>query len=144
MVIFFLRWWSHRCSFVWVSMSGRDAAHARLCNELSGGWWAHQIASMTVGLGCLLCIPGIWVLAYGHLCFWKWHSWHFMFQLDIGSSPHRDALWADAFFFFFFFFFFSFVVFLGPGLLHMEAPSLGVQLELQLLAYTTATATLDP
>ena len=34
--------------------------------------------------------------------------------------------------------------FLGPYLQHMEIPSLGVKLELQLLAYTTATATLDP
>ena len=35
-------------------------------------------------------------------------------------------------------------VFLGtlPG--HMEVPRLGVELELQLLAYTTATATQDP
>ena len=38
-----------------------------------------------------------------------------------------------------FFFFF----FLGPHLGHMEVPRLVVQLELQLLAYTTATATLD-
>ena len=31
--------------------------------------------------------------------------------------------------------------FLGPHLRHMEVPRLGVKLELQLLAYTTATAT---
>ena len=36
--------------------------------------------------------------------------------------------------------FFSFV-FLGPHLQHMEVPRLGVELELQLLAYTTATGT---
>ena len=35
-------------------------------------------------------------------------------------------------------------VFLGPHLRHMEVSRLGVELELQLLAYTTATATLDP
>ena len=34
--------------------------------------------------------------------------------------------------------------FLGPHLRHMEVPRLGVQLELQLPAYTTATATLVP
>ena len=34
-------------------------------------------------------------------------------------------------------------VFLGPHLLHMEVPRLGVKLELQLLTYTTATATRD-
>ena len=34
-------------------------------------------------------------------------------------------------------------VFLGPHLWHMEVPRLGVELELQLPAYTTATATPD-
>ena len=33
--------------------------------------------------------------------------------------------------------------FLGPHLWHMEVPRLGVESELQLLAYTTATATGD-
>ena len=37
-----------------------------------------------------------------------------------------------------------FLFFLGPHLWHMEVPGLGVPLELQLQAYTTATATLDP
>ena len=36
-----------------------------------------------------------------------------------------------------------FLCFLGPHLWHMEVPSLGVQLEPQLPAYTTATATSD-
>ena len=44
---------------------------------------------------------------------------------------------------FLFFFFFSFC-FLGPNPWHMEAPKLGVELELQLLACTIATATWDP
>ena len=44
-----------------------------------------------------------------------------------------------AVFVFLFFFFF-----LGPHLRHMEVPRLEVQLELQLPAYTTATATQDP
>ena len=34
--------------------------------------------------------------------------------------------------------------FLGPRLWHMEVPRLGVELELQLLAYTTATAMPEP
>ena len=34
--------------------------------------------------------------------------------------------------------------FLGPHLWHMEVPWLGVELELQLLAYMTATAMPDP
>ena len=39
--------------------------------------------------------------------------------------------------------FISFFLF-GPHLQHMEVPRLGVELELQLPNYTTATATLDP
>ena len=35
-------------------------------------------------------------------------------------------------------------VFLGLHLWHMEVPGLGVESELYLLAYTTATATRDP
>ena len=41
-------------------------------------------------------------------------------------------------------FLYFFFCFLGLHLWHMEVPRLGVHLELQLLAYTTATATLDP
>ena len=37
-----------------------------------------------------------------------------------------------------------FFVFLGLHLRHMEVPGLGIESELQLLAYTTATATPDP
>ena len=43
-----------------------------------------------------------------------------------------------------FFLSFFFPWFLGLHLQHVEAPRLGVQSELQLPAYTTATATLDP
>ena len=39
------------------------------------------------------------------------------------------------------FFFFFFTFFLGLHLQHMKVPRLGVKLELQVLAYTTATAT---
>ena len=38
---------------------------------------------------------------------------------------------------------FFFFLFLGPHLQHMEAPRLGVESELQLLAYATATAMPD-
>jgi len=38
---------------------------------------------------------------------------------------------------------FSIFAFLGPNLWHMEVPGLGVESELQLPAYTTATATQD-
>ena len=40
--------------------------------------------------------------------------------------------------------FFFLFVFLGPNPWHMKVPRLGVQLELKLLAYTTATAMPDP
>ena len=49
-----------------------------------------------------------------------------------------SAIEPYSFFFSFFFFFAS-----GPHLQHMEVPWLGVKLQLQLLAYTTATATQD-
>ena len=39
---------------------------------------------------------------------------------------------------------FCFVCFLGPHLQHMEVPRLWVELELQLLAYATATIPPDP
>ena len=39
--------------------------------------------------------------------------------------------------------FFVLIFFLGPPLQHMEVPRLGVKSELQLLAYTTATAMWD-
>ena len=42
-----------------------------------------------------------------------------------------------------FYIFFFFLVFLGPCLRHTEVPRLGVKLELQLPAYTTATAMSD-
>ena len=45
---------------------------------------------------------------------------------------------------FLFYFLFNFFVILGPQPWHMEIPKLGVQAELQLPAYTTATATTYP
>ena len=47
-------------------------------------------------------------------------------------------------FFFLFSLFVCLFVFLGPHPRHMEVPRLGVKLELQLLAYTTATTMPDP
>ena len=46
--------------------------------------------------------------------------------------------------FFLFFFPFLFLVFLGQHLRHVEVPRLGVELELQPLAYAVTTATWDP
>ena len=53
----------------------------------------------------------------------KWRSYNFV------------LLFQECFVFFFF---------SGPHPCHMEVPGLGVELGLQLLAYATATATLDP
>ena len=43
-----------------------------------------------------------------------------------------------------FYFILFYFVFLGSHLQHLEVPRLGVKSELELLTYTTATATLDP
>ena len=51
--------------------------------------------------------------------------------------PSAKILCKREILFFFFFFF------LGPHLWHMEVPKLGVKLELQLLAYATATEMQD-
>ena len=47
-------------------------------------------------------------------------------------------------FFFVFFFVCLFLLILGLYLWHMEGPRLGVELEIQLVAYTTATTMPDP
>ena len=54
------------------------------------------------------------------------------------------AIKEEWFSFFFFFLFLLFFCFLGPHPQPMEVPRLGVESELQLLAYTTATAMQDP
>ena len=51
---------------------------------------------------------------------------------------HFSGLWTSFLFLFFSFFF------LGPHPQHTEVPRLGVESDLQLLAYATATATPDP
>ena len=55
-----------------------------------------------------------------------------------GNSGFDFLSFLPSFFFFFFF------CFLGSHLWHMEVPGLGVESELQLPAYTTATAMQDP
>ena len=60
--------------------------------------------------------------------------------MNPGGGARSSSSWGNVDFFFFFFCLF---VFLGPHPRHMEAPRLGVQSELQLLAYTRATATWD-
>ena len=62
------------------------------------------------------------------------------YELDLGETAVSDGLERVFFFSFFSFLFY----FLGLTLQHVEVPRLGVELELQLLAYTTATAMWDP
>ena len=69
------------------------------------------------------------------------HLWPGNLRILWAWPPKKKKLVFHFFFFFpVFFFFFSFLVFLGPHLWHMGVPRLGVKSELQLLAYTTATA----
>ena len=73
----------------------------------------------------------------------------FFSVLDPGAiNPHLKSLaLCESFLFFvfcFLFFFFVFLPFLGLLPWHMEVPRPGVQLELQLPAIATATATQDP
>ena len=66
-------------------------------------------------------------------------TYFFIYLLHIQSSYPRDLttiIHPSVDFFFF--------VFLGSNLWHMEVPRLGVELELWLSAYATATATPDP
>ena len=57
-------------------------------------------------------------------------------------SHNEDSLIFN--FYLDYFFYFLFFCFLGLHPWHMKVPKLGVKLELQLLAYITATATRDP
>ena len=57
--------------------------------------------------------------------------------LTATGSREEDVEQGRAFLFYIFFYF----CFLGPHPWHMDVPRLGVESELQLLAYTTATAT---
>ena len=62
---------------------------------------------------------------------------------ELKRADHANVFFSSPSFFFFFFFFCLFV-FLGLHLWCMEAPRPGVQSELHLLAYTTATAMPHP
>ena len=69
---------------------------------------------------------------------------YFCSMCPITSHKHCVHINCCLFLCFFCFVLFCFVfVFLGPHLWRMEVPRLGVQSELQLLFYTTATATRD-
>ena len=89
----------------------------------------------------ILCSLTIWVDLCNH------HHNHdtelFYHYKDLPCYPSIVVLitFSSQSIFYSFFFFF---VFLGKNSQHMEVPRLGVEPELQLLAYATATATPDP
>ena len=62
---------------------------------------------------------------------------YFIFYLFLAEESPRFLF----IYLFIYLFIFILFYFLGPNQRHMEVPSLGVESELQLLAYTTATAT---
>ena len=63
---------------------------------------------------------------------------------DCNCHPGEGVFCHDGHPVFLIYFCFVLFCFLGPHPRHMEVPRLGVKLEPQLLAYTTATATQDP
>ena len=73
------------------------------------------------------------------MCHSRSHTWDGTFLLiGFGNKSEKCSLPSSLFFPPFFVF-----VFLGPHLQHMAVPRLGVESEIQLPAYTTATATWD-
>ena len=73
------------------------------------------------------------------------HHSSFSFSVPFISFPSLlFPFLLFSFLFSFLFFSFCFLLFSGPHLGHIEVPRIGIKLEPQLLAYATATATLDP
>ena len=80
---------------------------------------------------------------------WGQKGWNFLCPGDedmgIPTLFFASTWWFQFFFLFFNFnYYYYYFCFLGLYPRHMEVPSLGGRSELQLLAYTTATATQDP
>ena len=73
---------------------------------------------------------------------WIKKMWY-IYTMEYYSAIKRNKIPAFYFLFFIFLFFLSFRYFFGPLPRHMEVPRLGVELELQPLAYARATTTLD-
>ena len=71
--------------------------------------------------------------------------WNMTTSQKISSGPSQALLEANNALGFIYLFIYLFIFFiLVPDLQHMEVPRLGVESELQLLAYPTATAMWDP
>ena len=69
-------------------------------------------------------------------------NWSFSFSLEF--LGWQITLSFFFYFYFYFFILFYFIAFLGPHLRRMEVPRVGIESEVQLLAYTTASAMQDP
>ena len=78
------------------------------------------------------------VLRQGSNLSHSYSNTRFLTHCTIRELPPLQFLFSLSLSLFFFFFF------LGPHPWHMEVPRLGVELELQLLAYATAMVTWDP
>ena len=104
----------------------------------SSSFWFHQWCYIVTDCFPTLynsypwCIP----FAIGSLYFLSLH--HLILDTEKKLNGHDNVHIGYHSFFFFFFF-----CFLGPHPRHMEVPRLGVESELQLPAYTTATAMQD-
>ena len=90
------------------------------------------------------------VFIYAVLSTWRVHP-HIFCLTCLSDMPPNVALWnlpwlwhQNSFLHLFIYLFIYLSAFLGPYLQHMEILRLGVELELQPLVYTTATATPEP
>ena len=70
-------------------------------------------------------------------------AWEFPYAAGVALKKNSNSKKKKKNSSFYSYFIFYFFVFLGSHAQHMEIPMLGVELELQLLAYTTATAMQD-
>ena len=105
-----------------------------------------------VGVLFLVSAQNVWEYFVQHLYLVRWNG-HWSLPRACSCKRLQRAFLLFLFFSFFSFFLsssflpsflFLSLIFLGRHKLHMEVPRLGVQLELYLPAYTTATATASP
>ena len=88
----------------------------------------------------VLTSPGSWLHLGSLVCCPSFSGFPFLLLTPAPSSLSPDPVLKNLTPILLFIFF----AFLGPHPWHMEVPRQGVELELQLPAYTTATATQDP
>lgn len=97
-----------------------------MLQELMAENFPKQISRYLVGSSTRICLSKVYYYFFIlFLCVWGIYLFHL----------EQVELLINLFIYF---------CFLGPHPRHMEVPGLGVQLELQLLTYTTTTARRDP